>query len=149
MHQKSTTLWITLLLNLSVITVITAAVIEGIDKETGELTLSEDQFTQLSSGTFKSIEVRKTAQHQYNALSPITDDGIPQPSIKCWKLFDQYISANLVTFQAWANRYCRPYQSCWTCPDLSFFVAFFVNPTRPCDTTTSQTYSSRIPVFEQ
>lgn len=46
---------------------------------TGKLALSEDQFRQLVDGEFNSLEVTKTAAHQYSAVSLIIDVGIPQP----------------------------------------------------------------------
>ena len=149
MHKQTMTLWILFILDLTAVALLNAAVIEGLEKETGELTLSEDQFTVLISGQFRSIEVRKTADHQYNALSPIADDGIPQPMDRCRERFDQYIFTHSATFQAGSNRYCRPIRGCWCCSNFGLCIAFFVNPTGVCGTTANeQRYLGRIPVFE-
>jgi hypothetical protein len=111
-----------------------------IGQPTGILQITKDEFNSLNSG--KNLQVTKAAEHLYTSYRPGPIG--PQP-VDCWTLFDQYINANLATFQGLANKYCIPYRSCWCCPNGGLCVAFFVRPTRRCHILT---YSTKLAVYE-
>jgi hypothetical protein len=115
---------------------------DDLGEPTGTLQITKREFNALSND--KIVLVTNAGKGLYTSYQgPIID--VPPPKLNCWKLFDQYVATNLATFRAWANANCRPYMSCWTCPDGSVSIAFFVNPTRLCPVIA---YSTKLAVFE-
>jgi hypothetical protein len=145
MHKKSAIVWYIVVL---CFTPIYADDDGEIGEETGVLELTEDQFYDLTNDKIDSLQVAKLEEHQYSSLKSSPDTNTPPLPVDCWKLSNRYMSANLAIFQAWANKYCRLYRSCWCCPNGGLCVAFFVNPTCLSSTITDQTYAPKIAVFE-
>jgi hypothetical protein len=121
----------------------TACAADGdIGQPTGTLQITEDEFNSLNSG--KSLQVTNAGKGLYTSYQgPIVN--APPPKLNCWALFNQYVAAHLTQFRNWANANCRPYMSCWTCPDGSISIAFFVNPTLSCNIFA---YSTKLAVYE-
>jgi hypothetical protein len=107
--------------------------------------ISEPLYNELGRGS--TIEVKKVSANTFKALDVIKAPIDVEPWDPCanvWADFDAYIAANLSAFQAWANKYCRPYRGCWCHPICGLCVMFQINPTRLCP---QEAYASPVRAF--
>ncbi|CAF1402213.1 unnamed protein product [Adineta ricciae] len=117
-----------LLITILSFALINAATIERVDIETGELTLSEEQYRGLTECDQNVLEVQLKDKHQYSAVKLIPYDIIVKPPTDCWWRYRLFMALNYQKFKDWANRYCRSYIGCWCCPSNGLCVTFVVKP---------------------
>jgi hypothetical protein len=121
-------------------------------RETGKLILTEEQHGDLFCENAIGLEVERLepGAHEYRAIRPIfNDQTIIPPKVDCWALFNQYLQTNKPLFQAWANKYCRDYLSCWCCEGGGLCVTFVVKPNSPpCLKLAEPAYQKFLAVFE-
>lgn len=107
--------------------------------------ISQPLYSALERGS--NIEVKQISASEFKALDVIKAPVDIEPADPCanaWADYDAYIAANLATFQAWANKYCRPFRSCWCHPICGLCVMFQINPTRLCAV---EAYSNPVKAF--
>ncbi|CAF3026159.1 unnamed protein product [Rotaria sp. Silwood2] len=120
--------------------------------ETGTLYLDSSQLNDLYNGTAAGLLAEPSATGRastYTATAIIyTYYPVPAPYLKCWCAFQQFLQCHRYFFQAWANRYCRPFIGIWCCPNTRWCYVFIIYPQRPCWIWAIPKYQSYLAVHE-
>ena len=122
------------------------------DKETGGVSLTQDQFQAIYNGTAAALATDPVVGGRgfgYRVSSVIYGwTGWDYTYYDCWCQFQRFLQCMRPFFQSFANRFCRPYFGVWCCPNTKFCFVFAVYPQKPCWIWNVPPYQSILPVFE-